>query len=65
MRGGERERDKVVAKPENRDRVRGSWRVVRGARLMAPSMARDRWHRPWRAIDDTVRGAIDGTVDNT
>ena len=48
MRGGERERDKVVANPGNRDRVHVScvvgraWWVVRGA---------------WRAIDCTVHGA--------
>ena len=26
---------------------------VRGPRSMAPSVARDRWHRPWPAIDGT------------
>ena len=36
-----RERDKVIANPGNRDRVRGVSSVC----------------RPWRAIDGTVRGA--------
>ena len=50
--GDARGRVKVVANPGNRDRVCSPWCVV----------ARDRWHRAWRAIDGTVRGAIDGTV---
>ena len=29
---------------------------VRGARSMAPCVARDRWYRAWPAIDGTVRG---------
>ena len=39
----------------------GAWRVAcRG--VSSWRLARDRWHRAWRAIDGTVRGAIDGTV---
>ena len=58
--GDARGRVKVVANPGNRDRVRGVSSVACRA-----SVARDRWHRAWRAIDGTVRGATDGTVDKT
>ena len=48
--GDVRGKVKVVANPGNRDRVRGTWhvvrrrpwRVARGARSMAPCVARDR-----------------------
>ena len=51
-----RERDKVAANPGNRDRVWLPWRVVVACRG-AWGVAHDPWHRAWRAIDGTVRGA--------
>ena len=59
MRGGWIERDKVVAKPGNRDRVRGSswrvgcrgaWRVARRSNVAVRGLC--------GAIDRSVRGAI-------
>ena len=54
--GDARGRVKVVANPGFGDRLRVSsvraCVVARGARSMAPCVARDRWHHAWPAIDD-------------